>query len=84
MQADTIRILVRFFFTSHPRPASTGAKVVVVDSQVWVLSFMAFGYATEEFEVTPERLGVYRPEEHMYVPQLRCMGSADAIVLFQR
>ena len=25
---------------------------------------MSFGYATREFEVTSERLGVYRPEEH--------------------
>ena len=32
---------------------------------VWVLSFMGFGYATGEFEVTSERLGVYRPEEHI-------------------
>lgn len=32
---------------------------------VWILSFMSFGYATAEFEVTPERLGVYRPEEHI-------------------
>jgi hypothetical protein len=26
---------------------------------------MSFGYATREFEVTAERLGVYRPEEHI-------------------
>lgn len=26
---------------------------------------MTFGYATAEFEVTAERLGVYRPEEHI-------------------
>jgi hypothetical protein len=32
---------------------------------VWVLSFMTFGYATEEYEVTADRLGVYRPEEHI-------------------
>lgn len=32
---------------------------------VWVLSFLSFGYATGEFEVTSERLGVYRPEEHI-------------------
>jgi hypothetical protein len=32
---------------------------------VWILSFMSFGYATREFEVTTERLGVYRPEEHI-------------------
>lgn len=31
---------------------------------VWILSFLSFGYATAEFEVTQERLGVYRPEEH--------------------
>jgi hypothetical protein len=26
---------------------------------------MSFGYATGEFEVTADRLGVYRPEEHI-------------------
>lgn len=28
---------------------------------VSILGFMAFGFSTEEFEVTPERLGVYLP-----------------------
>jgi hypothetical protein len=32
---------------------------------VWILSFLSFGYATAEFEVTSDRLGVYRPEEHI-------------------
>ncbi|KAK4617981.1 hypothetical protein CLAFUW4_12517 [Fulvia fulva] len=36
---------------------------------VWVLSFMSFGYATAEFEVTADRLGVYRPEEHIDNPK---------------
>jgi Heterokaryon incompatibility protein Het-C len=36
---------------------------------------MAFGYATEEFEVTEERLGVYRAEEHIDNP----LGYADGI-----
>ncbi|KAJ5893737.1 Heterokaryon incompatibility Het-C [Penicillium taxi] len=36
---------------------------------VWVLSFLNFGYATGEFEVTSERLGVYRPEEHIDNPK---------------
>ncbi|KAI9768335.1 MAG: hypothetical protein M1840_004943 [Geoglossum simile] len=36
---------------------------------VWVLSFLSFGYATGEFEVTEERLGVYRPEEHIDNPR---------------
>lgn len=35
---------------------------------VWILSFLANGYATEEFEVTAERLGTYRPEEHIDNP----------------
>ncbi|ROT43311.1 Het-C-domain-containing protein [Sodiomyces alkalinus F11] len=41
-----------------------GANAATVRILVWVLSFLAHGYATEEFEVTEERLGVYRPEEH--------------------
>ncbi|KUL84723.1 hypothetical protein ZTR_07642 [Talaromyces verruculosus] len=36
---------------------------------VWILSFMTFGYATGEFEVTADRLGVYRPEEHIDNPK---------------
>ena len=36
---------------------------------VWVLSFLTFGYATDEFEVTSERLGVYKPEEHVDNPR---------------
>lgn len=32
---------------------------------VWVLSFLTFGFATGEFEVTADRLGTYRPEEHI-------------------
>ncbi|EXJ84413.1 hypothetical protein A1O3_05080 [Capronia epimyces CBS 606.96] len=36
---------------------------------VWLLSFLAFGYATAEFEVTSEKLGVYRPEEHIDNPK---------------
>ncbi|CAO1635322.1 unnamed protein product [Parajaminaea phylloscopi] len=35
---------------------------------VMVLSFMAFGYATDEFEVTEERLGVYNACEHLDNP----------------
>jgi hypothetical protein len=36
---------------------------------IWVLSFLTFGYATGEFEVTAERLGCYRPEEHIDNPR---------------
>lgn len=42
---------------------------------VWILSFMSFGYATAEFEVTSERLGVYRPEEHIECVLALLIGS---------
>jgi hypothetical protein len=50
-----------------------GVNAATIRILVWVLSFMAFGYATDEFEVTEERLGVYRPEEHIDNP----LGYAD-------
>ena len=34
-----------------------------------VLGFMSFGYGTKEFEVTSDRLGCYRPEEHIDNPK---------------
>ena len=36
---------------------------------LWILGFMSFGYGTKEFEVTTERLGCYRPEEHIDNPK---------------
>jgi len=36
---------------------------------LWILGFMSFGFATREFEVTAERLGCYRPEEHIDNPK---------------
>ncbi|PSN66647.1 Het-C-domain-containing protein [Corynespora cassiicola Philippines] len=36
---------------------------------LWVLGFLSFGYGTKEFEVTTERLGCYRPEEHIDNPK---------------
>ena len=41
-----------------------GIQAGTIRVLVWILSFLSFGYATAEFEVTEERLGVYRPEEH--------------------
>lgn len=52
-----------------------GANAATIRILVWVLGFMAFGYATEEFEVTDERLGCYRPEEHIDNP----LGYADGM-----
>ncbi|RDW74988.1 hypothetical protein BP6252_06130 [Coleophoma cylindrospora] len=50
-----------------------GVSAPTIRILVWVLSFLSFGYATAEFEVTDERLGVYRPEEHIDNPK----GYAD-------
>lgn len=36
---------------------------------VMVLAFLSMGYATQEFEVTSERLGVYLPTEHIDNPK---------------
>ncbi|KAI1769811.1 heterokaryon incompatibility Het-C [Hypoxylon cercidicola] len=52
-----------------------GVNAATIRVLVWVLSFLANGYATEEFEVTEERLGVYRPEEHIDNP----LGYADGL-----
>ncbi|PTB43341.1 hypothetical protein M441DRAFT_56364 [Trichoderma asperellum CBS 433.97] len=52
-----------------------GVNAPTIRILVWILSFMAFGYATEEFEVTEERLGCYRPEEHIDNPK----GYADGL-----
>lgn len=30
-----------------------------------ILAFLTFGYGSKEFEVTADRLGCYRPEEHV-------------------
>ncbi|KAL2122789.1 hypothetical protein VTJ04DRAFT_3244 [Mycothermus thermophilus] len=34
-----------------------------------ILGFLTFGYGSKEFEVTAERLGCYRPEEHIDNPK---------------
>lgn len=46
-----------------------GVQADTIRILVWILAFMSFGYATGEFEVTTERLGVYRPEEHIDNPK---------------
>ncbi|KAL7786399.1 heterokaryon incompatibility protein Het-C domain-containing protein [Trichoderma ceciliae] len=40
-----------------------------------VLGFMSFGYGSGEFEVTAERLGCYRPEDHIDNPK----GYAEGV-----
>lgn len=37
---------------------------------LWIFGFLSFGYGTKEFEVTTDRLGCYRPEEHIDNPKV--------------
>ncbi|KAH7334385.1 heterokaryon incompatibility protein Het-C-domain-containing protein [Rhizoctonia solani] len=53
----------------------TAQSLVTVVS---VLGFMTFGFATEEFEVTPDRLGVYLPVEHIDNPKGYAEKEGDA------
>ncbi|THH02345.1 hypothetical protein EW026_g505 [Hermanssonia centrifuga] len=45
---------------------------------VSVLGFLTFGFATEEYQVTPERLGVYLPVEHIDNPKGYAEKEGDA------
>lgn len=73
----TSMIVKRVYFGNWLRDYSQAMDVGTLKSLqadtirilVWVLSFLSFGYATAEFEVTSERLGVYRPEEHIDNPK---------------
>lgn len=60
-----------------------GVSAAAIRILVWVLSFLSFGYATNEFEVTEERLGVYRPEEHIDNPK-DYADNKDARIYDQR
>ncbi|KDQ14438.1 hypothetical protein BOTBODRAFT_32569 [Botryobasidium botryosum FD-172 SS1] len=45
---------------------------------VMALGFMAFGFATDEFEITADRLGVYLPVEHIDNPKGYAEKEGDA------
>ncbi|KAK8122012.1 Het-C-domain-containing protein [Apiospora sp. TS-2023a] len=42
-----------------------------------VLGFMTFGYGSKEFEITADRLGTYRPEDHIDNPKGYGAGAGD-------
>jgi len=73
----TAKMIKRVYFGNWLRDYSQAVDVgtlkgVPADTLrvlVWILSFMSFGYATREYEVTAQRLGVYRPEEHIDNPK---------------
>lgn len=41
----------------------------LIRALIAVFAYVQFGYSTREFEVTEERLGLYRPEEHVDNPK---------------
>ena len=64
---DFSQLLDRSSLSLVPRP--------LLRALVAVFAFVQFGYATREFEVTDERLGFYRPEEHVDNPRGYDNGS---------
>ena len=73
----TTMMIKRVYFGNWLRDYSQAVDVATLSKVpgstirvlVWVLAFLSFGYATGEFEVTDERLGTYRPEEHIDNPR---------------
>ncbi|EON69459.1 hypothetical protein W97_08719 [Coniosporium apollinis CBS 100218] len=67
----------RVYFGNWLRDYSQAVDVGTVKSvsaeairlMLWILGFLSFGFGTGEFEVTRERLGCYRPEEHIDNPK---------------
>lgn len=58
---DFSQLLDKGSIAHVPRP--------ILSALVSVFAFLQFGYATREFEVTNERLRLYRPEEHIDNPK---------------
>lgn len=65
LHTDLHRNWLRDYSQAMDTGALKKAPAETIRILVWLLSFLGFGYATAEFEVTSERLGVYRPEEHI-------------------
>lgn len=49
----------------------------ILRAVVAIFAYIQFGYSTKEFEVTSERLGCYRPEEHIDNPKGYEGGSSS-------
>lgn len=70
-------MVTRVYFGNWLRDYSQAIDVGTVKSVsaeairllIAVLGFLTFGYGSREFEVTAERLGTYRPEDHIDNPK---------------
>ncbi|KAF1851592.1 Het-C-domain-containing protein [Cucurbitaria berberidis CBS 394.84] len=70
---DVKRVYFGNWLRDYSQAVDVGALKMVSSEAIrillWVLGFMSFGYGTKEFEVTRDRLGCYRPEEHIDNPK---------------
>ncbi|KAL0264382.1 hypothetical protein SLS55_000331 [Diplodia seriata] len=70
---DVKRVYFGNWLRDYSQAVDVGALKMVSAEAIrlllWILGFMTFGYGTGEFEVTAERLGCYRPEEHIDNPK---------------
>lgn len=70
---DVKRVYFGNFLRDYSQAVDVGAlkkmPLQTILNVVMVLGFMSFGYATGEFEITPERLGCYLPTEHIDNPK---------------
>lgn len=82
-KAFTKVMVARVYFGNWLRDYSQAVDVGTIKSVsyeairlvVAILAFMNFGFGSKEFEVTPERLGCYRPEEHIDNPKGYAAGD---------
>lgn len=70
---DVKRIYLGSFLADYSQAMDIGALEKLsrqnILNIIMVMGFMAFGYATKEFEITMDRLAVYRPAEHIDNPK---------------
>lgn len=70
---DVKRIYLGSFLADYSQAMDIGSLEKVSKQNIlniiMVMGFMAFGYATKEFEITMDRLSVYLPTEHIDNPK---------------
>lgn len=70
---DVKRVYFGNWLRDYSQAVDVGTvKMVSADAiriLLWIFGFLSFGYGTKEFEVTRDRLGCYRPEEHIDNPK---------------
>lgn len=70
---------LRDFSQLMDRKAMETVPEPILRAVVAIFAYIQFGYTTKEFEVTSERLGYYRPEEHIDNPRGYEGGTYSAL-----